>query len=89
MNYEVKTIIKKKLIADNKNEFKIKDNIAFDLYNNESNHHDHYIGEIVDITDIAITINEIELNGELLNEDTYMVILLDDIEDNSCSYIYD
>lgn len=89
MKYEVKTIIKKKLIADNETEFKIRDNIAFNLCNNVTNNHDHYIGRIVDITDIAITIAEIELNGKLLDEDTHMVILLDDIEDNSCTYVYD
>lgn len=84
MKYNIQTITK--LITDNKKCFLVEDDIKFTLFNKETNHHDHYIGNIVEITDTFIKISNIEINR--CHEGGEMVIRLQDIEPNSCNYVY-
>ena len=75
-----------KLIIDNKKYFFVGDDISFTLFNKETNHHDHYIGNIINITDTFIKISNIEINR--CHEDGEMIIRLEDFEPNSCNYVY-
>lgn len=84
MKYDV--ITTKTLKTDNNKNFKVGWDIAFGLFNKETNYHDRYIGEITEITDTTITISRIEVNRHRV--DGEMVIHLDDIEPNSCNYVY-
>lgn len=84
MKYEIQ--IKRALITDNKKTFRIGDDIKFNILNKETNYHDMYIGEIKEITDTTITIKRIEINRNKIGGE--MVIALDDIESNSCNYVY-
>lgn len=62
MKYNVVTI--KKLITDDGKIFRIGSEMAFVLFNKETNHYDKYIGEITEITDMTIIIKNIEVNRE-------------------------
>lgn len=82
MKYNTQT----KLPTDNKKYFFIGDDISFTLFNKETNHHDHYIGNIINITDTFIKISNIEINR--CHKDGEMIIRLEDLEPNSCNYVY-
>lgn len=84
MKYNIKTV--RTLVTDNKKSFGVGQDIAFTLFNKETNHHDHYIGEIVEMTDTSIRISNIEIGR--CHEDGEMIISLEDIEPNSCNYVY-
>ena len=84
MEYKVKTV--KTLIADNGKEFGVGMDIGFTIYNKVTNYHDRFIGQITEIRDEVIIIDNVELNKG--NIDGKMVIALDNIEKNSCNYIY-
>ena len=84
MEYKVKTV--KTLIADNGKEFRVGTDIGFTVYNKVTNYHDRFIGRIKEIRDEVIIIDNVELNRGKV--DGKMVIALDNIEKNSCNYIY-
>lgn len=84
MKYNVVTA--KTLKTDNNKEFKVGCDIAFNVFNKKTNHHDNYIGEITEITDTAIVITCIEINGHRANGEK--LVKLSDIEPNSCSCVY-
>ena len=84
MEYKVKTV--KTLIADNGKEFGVGMDIGFTVYNKVTNYHDRFIGRIKEIRDEVIIIDNVELNRGKV--DGKMVIALDNIEKNSCNYIY-
>ena len=84
MEYKVKTV--KTLIADNGKEFGVGTDIGFTVYNKVTNYHDRFIGRITEIRDEVIIIDNVELNKG--NIDGKMVIALDNIEKNSCNYVY-
>ena len=84
MEYKVKTV--KNLITDNGKEFGVGTDIGFIVYNKVTNYHDRFIGRIKEIRDEVIIIDNIELNRGKV--DGKMVIALDNIEKNSCNYIY-
>lgn len=84
MKYNIKTV--RTLITDNKKSFRVGEDIAFTLFNKETNHHDHYIGNIVEITDTSIKISNIEIGR--CRVDGEMIVGLVDIEANSCNYVY-
>lgn len=84
MKYEIE--VKRTLKTDNNKSFRVGDDIAFKLFNVETNYHNRYIGEIEEITDDSIVIGRIEINrNRIAGKKT---ILLQDIESNSCSYVY-
>lgn len=84
MKYKIE--VKKTLKTDNNKSFIVGSDIAFTLFNTETNYHDRYIGEIEEITDDSITIGRIEINrNQIAGKKT---ILLKDIESNSCNYVY-
>lgn len=74
------------LVTDNKKNFRVGEDIAFTLFNKVTNHHDHYIGNIVEMTDTSIKISNIEIDR--YHEDGEMIIDLENIESNSCNYVY-
>lgn len=74
------------LVTDNKKNFRVGEDIAFTLFNKVTNHHDHYIGNIVEMTDTSIKISNIEIDR--YREDGEMIIDLENIESNSCNYVY-
>ena len=84
MKYSIKTT--KTLTTDNGLKFSVGQDIAFMLYDEKSNYHDHYIGEITEITENNITIKNIEVDGEDINGE--MIIDLHLIEPDSCDYVY-
>ena len=84
MEYKVKTV--KTLIADNGKEFGVGTDIGFTVYNKVTNYHDRFIGRIEEMRDEVIIIDNVELNRGKV--DGKMVIALDNIEKNSCNYIY-
>ena len=84
MEYKVKTV--KTLIADNGKEFGVGMDIGFTIYNKVTNYHDGFIGRIKEIRDEVIIIDNVELNRGKV--DGKMVIALDNIEKNSCNYVY-
>ena len=84
MEYKVKTV--KTLIADNGKEFGVGTDIGFTVYNKVTNYYDRFIGRIKEIRDEVIIIDNVELNKG--NIDGKMVIALDNIEKNSCNYVY-
>ena len=84
MEYKVKIV--KTLIADNGKEFGVGMDIGFTIYNKVTNYHDRFIGRIIEIRDEVIIIDNVELNRGKV--DGKMVIALDNIEKNSCNYIY-
>ena len=84
MEYKVKTV--KTLIADNGKEFRVGTDTGFTVYNKVTNYHDRFIGRIKEIRDEVIIIDNVELNRGKV--DGKMVIALDNIEKNSCNYIY-
>ena len=84
MEYKVKTV--KTLIADNGKEFGVGTDIGFTVYNKVTNYYDRFIGRIKEIRDEVIIIDNVELNRGKV--DGKMVIALDNIEKNSCNYIY-
>ena len=84
MKYSIKTT--KTLTTDNGLKFSVGQDIAFMLYDEKSNYHDHYIGEITEITEDAIIIKNIEINKEYV--DGKMIIDLHLIEPDSCDYVY-
>ena len=84
MEYKVKTV--KTLIADNGKEFRVGTDIGFTVYNKCTNYDDSFIGRIKEIRDEVIIIDNVELNKG--NIDGKMVIALDNIEKNSCNYVY-
>ena len=84
MKYEIR--VKRTLKTDNKKVFKIGEDIAFTIFNFETNSSDRYIGEIKEITDDTITIRRIIINGEPIGGKK--TFLLRDIESNSCNYVY-
>lgn len=83
MKYSIKTT--KTLNADNNLKFSVGQDIAFMIYNEKSNCHNHYIGEITEITEDAIIIKNIEINKEYV--DGKMIIDLNLIAPNSCGYV--
>lgn len=83
MKYSIKTT--KTLKTDNNLNFFIGQDIAFMIYNEKSNCHNHYIGEITEITEDAIIIKNIEINKEYI--DGKMIIDLKLIAPNSCGYV--
>ena len=83
MKYSIKTT--KTLTTDNGLKFSVGQDIAFMLYDEKSNYHDHYIGEITEITEDAIIIKNIEINKEYV--DGKMIIDLNLIAPNSCGYV--
>ena len=84
MEYKVKTV--KTLIADNGKEFGVGMDINFTIYNKVTNYYDRFIGRIKEIRDEVIIIDNVELNRGKV--DGKMVIALDNIEKNSCNYVY-
>ena len=84
MKYEIE--IKKTLKTDNNKSFGVGSDIAFTLFNAETNYHDRYIGEIEEITDESIVIGRIEINRNQIAGKKK--IPLQDIENNSCNYVY-
>lgn len=84
VKYNIKTV--RTLVTDNKKSFRIGEDIAFTLFNKVTNHHDHYIGNIVEMTDTSIKISNIEIDR--YHEDGEMIIDLENIESNSCNYVY-
>lgn len=70
-----------RLPTGNQKYFFVGDDISFTLFNKETNHHDHYIGNIINITDTFIKISNIEINR--CHEDGEMIIELRDIEPDS------
>ena len=84
MEYKVKTV--RTLIADNGKEFRVGTDIGFTVYNKVTNYHDRFIGRIKEIRDEVIIIDNVELNRGKV--DGKMVIALDNIEKNSCNYVY-
>lgn len=84
MEYSIKTT--KTLTTDNGLKFSVGQDIAFMIYNEKSNCHNHYIGEITEITEDAIIIKNIEINKEYI--DGKMIIDLHLIEPDSCDYVY-
>ena len=80
MEYSIKTT--KTLTTDNGLKFSVGQDIAFMIYNEKSNCHNHYIGEI---TENAIIIKNIEINKEYI--DGKMIIDLNLIAPNSCGYV--
>lgn len=84
MKYDIKTV--RTLVSDNKKSFRVGEDIAFTLFNKVTNHHDRYIGNIVEMTDTSITISNIEIGR--CHEDGKMIIDLENIESNSCNYVY-
>lgn len=84
MEYKVKTV--KTLITDNAKEFGVGMDIGFTVYNKVTNYHDRFIGRIAEIRDEVIIIEKVELNREEI--DGKMVIVLDNIEKNSCNYVF-
>ena len=73
-------------VTDNKKSFRVGEDIAFTLFNKVTNHHDHYIGNIIEMTDTSIKISNIEIDR--CHEDGEMIIDLENIESNSCNYVY-
>ena len=84
MKYDIKTV--RTLVTDNKKSFRVGEDIAFTLFNKVANHHDRYIGNIVEMTDTSIKISNIEIDR--CHEDGEMIIDLEYNESNSCSYVY-
>lgn len=84
MKYSIKTT--KTLNADNNLKFSVGQDIAFMIYNEKSNCHNHYIGEITEITEDAIIIKNIEVNGEYVTGEAIIDLHL--IEPDSCDYVY-
>lgn len=84
VKYNIKTV--RTLVTDNKKNFRVGEDIAFTLFNKVTNHHDHYIGNIVEMTDTSIKISNIEIDR--YREDGEMIIDLENIESNSCNYVY-
>jgi hypothetical protein len=74
------------LVTDNKKSFRVGEDVAFTLFNKVTNHHDHYIGNIIEMTDTSIKISNIEIDR--CHEDGEMIIDLENIESNSCNYVY-
>ena len=64
MKYSIKTT--KTLKTDNNLNFFIGQDIAFMIYNEKSNCHNHYIGEITEITEDAIIIKISKLIKNIL-----------------------
>lgn len=69
MKYKIET--KKTLVTDNDTYFRVGEDIAFALFNYDTEHLDFYIGNIVEI-----------------HEDVKFTINLQDVEPNSCDYVY-
>lgn len=84
MKYNIKTV--RTLVTDNKKNFRVGEDIAFTLFNKVTNHHDRYIENIVEIADTSIKISNIEIDK--CHEDGEMIIYLENIESNSCNYVY-
>lgn len=84
MEYKVKTV--RTLIADNGKEFGVGTDIGFTVYNKVTNYPDRFIGRITEIKDEVIIIDNVEINKGKVDEK--MVIALDNIEKNSCNYVY-
>lgn len=84
VKYNIKTV--RTLVTDNKKSFRVGEDIAFTLFNKVANYHDHYIGNIIEMTDTSIKISNIEINR--CHEDGEMIIDLENIESNSCNYVY-
>ena len=84
VKYNIKTV--RTLVTDNKKSFRVGEDIAFTLFNKVTNHHDHYIGNIIEMTDTSIKISNIEIDR--CHEDGEMIIDLENIESNSCNYVY-
>lgn len=84
MKYKIK--VEKTLITDNKKNFKIGSDIFFTMFNKKTNHHDRIIGEIKEINDKEIIIKKNEINRNKV--DGEMTISLDNIDNNSCNYVY-
>ena len=84
MKYKIET--KKTLATDNDTYFRVGEDIAFALFNYDTEHLDFYIGNIVEITDKSIVISNVEINE--LHKDGQLTINLQDIESNSCDYVY-
>lgn len=84
VKYNIKTV--RTLVTDNKKSFRVGGDIAFTLFNKVTNHHDHYIGNIIEMTDTFIKISDIEIDR--CHEDGEMIIYLENIESNSCNYVY-
>ena len=84
MKYNIKTV--RTLVTDNKKSFRVGGDIAFTLFNKVTSHHDHYIGNIIEMTDTFIKISDIEIDR--CHEDGEMIIYLENIESNSCNYVY-
>lgn len=83
---KAKIKITKELISDNNKLFRVGEDIAFTIYNKNYNYHDRYICRIEDIEDNFIFVNNVEINR--CKVDGQMKIRLDDIESNSCNYVY-
>ena len=84
MKYNIKTV--RTLVTDNNKSFRVGEDIAFTLFNKVTNHHDNYIGNILEMTDTSIKISNIEIDG--CYKDGEMIIDLENIESNSCNYVY-
>lgn len=84
MKFEIE--VERTLKTDNKKEFTVGEDIAFTIFNSETNYHDRYIGEIEEITDDSITIGRIEVNRNQIGGKK--TIPLKDVESNSCNYVY-
>lgn len=84
MNYKIKTM--KTLVTDNGKEFGVGQDIAFSIFNTETNYHDKIIGEIKKIKNDSIIIKHIEINRNRVKGKK--IILLCDIEKGSCNYVF-
>lgn len=84
MKYKLETV--KTLITDNNKKFTVGNDIAFTIFNKETNYHDHYIGEIREILTSTIIIKHIQINKNCIEGE--LSIQLEDIEKNSCNYVY-
>lgn len=83
MKYEIK--MKKVLIAGNSKSFSEGSEIGFDVKRRFSEGTDHYLGVIKIITDDSLVLDNVEINRTPVSAE--VVIKLDDIVDNSCSYV--
>ena len=84
MEYNIK--VTKTLVADNNRKFSVGEDIFFKLYNKEHDRYDNYIGEITKIEKKSIELTRLEINKN--REKGSIVVRLEDIEPNSCNYVY-
>lgn len=85
MNFSI--VITKTLKTDNNKTFKVGEEIAFSMKNEEDDYLDRYIGKIEEIEDNYIVISKVEINRCKI--DGTLKVYLDKIFSNSCNYVCD